>query len=58
MHNVSIDQLVAHTVEAYGRVDGVVNVAGIGGAGSLVVFTTSILVSNLSEAAQFLLSRL
>ncbi len=29
----SIDHLVAHTVEAYGRVDGVVDVAGIGGAG-------------------------
>ncbi len=29
----SIDHLVAHTVEAYGRIDGVVNVAGIGGAG-------------------------
>ncbi len=29
----SIDHLVAQTVEAYGRVDGVVNVAGIGGAG-------------------------
>jgi len=29
----SIDRLVAQTVEAYGRVDGVVNVAGIGGAG-------------------------
>ena len=28
-----IDHLVAQTVEAYGRVDGVVNVAGIGGAG-------------------------
>ena len=29
----SIDHLVAQTVEAYGRVDGVINVAGIGGAG-------------------------
>ncbi len=29
----SIDHLVTHTVEAYGRVDGVVDVAGIGGAG-------------------------
>jgi NAD(P)-dependent dehydrogenase (short-subunit alcohol dehydrogenase family) len=29
----NIDHLVAQTVEAYGRVDGVVNVAGIGGAG-------------------------
>ncbi len=29
----SIDHLVAQTVEAYCRVDGVVNVAGIGGAG-------------------------
>lgn len=29
----SIDHLIAQTVEAYGRVDGVVNVAGIGGAG-------------------------
>jgi NAD(P)-dependent dehydrogenase (short-subunit alcohol dehydrogenase family) len=29
----SIDHLVAETVDAYGRVDGVVNVAGIGGAG-------------------------
>ncbi len=29
----SINHLVAQTVEAYGRVDGVVNVAGIGGAG-------------------------
>lgn len=29
----SIDHLVAQTVQAYGRVDGVVNVAGIGGAG-------------------------
>ncbi len=29
----SIDHLVAQTVAAYGRVDGVVNVAGIGGAG-------------------------
>ena len=28
-----IDHLVAQTVEAYGRVDGVINVAGIGGAG-------------------------
>ena len=28
-----IDHLVAQTIEAYGRVDGVVNVAGIGGAG-------------------------
>lgn len=28
-----IDHLVAQTVEAYGRIDGVVNVAGIGGAG-------------------------
>ena len=29
----SIDHLVAQTVETYGRMDGVVNVAGIGGAG-------------------------
>ncbi len=29
----SIDHLVAQTVEAYGRVDGVVNVAGVGGGG-------------------------
>jgi|SRR5579862_145254 len=29
----SIDQLVAKTVAAYGRIDGVINVAGIGGAG-------------------------
>jgi NAD(P)-dependent dehydrogenase (short-subunit alcohol dehydrogenase family) len=29
----SIDNLVAQTVNTYGRVDGVVNVAGIGGAG-------------------------
>ena len=29
----SIDYLVAQTVETYGRVDGVINVAGIGGAG-------------------------
>jgi NADP-dependent 3-hydroxy acid dehydrogenase YdfG len=29
----SIDHLVAQTVQAYGRVDGVVDVAGIGGAG-------------------------
>ena len=29
----SIDRLVSQTVEAYDRVDGVVNVAGIGGAG-------------------------
>ncbi len=32
----SIDHLVAQTVEAYGRVDGVVNVAGIGGAGIIL----------------------
>jgi NAD(P)-dependent dehydrogenase (short-subunit alcohol dehydrogenase family) len=31
----SIDALVAATVRAFGRVDGVVNVAGVGGAGSL-----------------------
>jgi short-subunit dehydrogenase len=29
----SIDHLVAQTVEAYGHIDGVMNVAGIGGAG-------------------------
>lgn len=29
----SIDHLVARTVEAFGRVDGVINVAGIGGGG-------------------------
>ena len=29
----SIDHLVAQTVETFGRVDGVINVAGIGGAG-------------------------
>jgi short-subunit dehydrogenase len=28
-----IDQLVAHTVQVYGHIDGVINVAGIGGAG-------------------------
>src|SRR5712692_4460629 len=32
----SIDHLVAQTVEAYGRVDGVINVAGIGGAGIIL----------------------
>ncbi|MBA2678299.1 MAG: SDR family oxidoreductase [Ktedonobacteraceae bacterium] len=39
----SIDHLVAQTVEAYGRVDGVINVAGIGGAGIIAQATDEVL---------------
>ncbi len=39
----SIDHLVAQTVETYGRVDGVVNVAGIGGAGLIAQASDDVL---------------
>ena len=39
----SINHLVAQTVEAYGRVDGVVNVAGIGGGGLIAQASDDVL---------------
>ena len=39
----SIDHLVAQTVHAYGRVDGVVNIAGIGGAGIIAQASDDVL---------------
>ncbi len=40
-----IDQLVARTIETYGRIDGVVNVAGIGGAGIIEKASDDVLVA-------------
>jgi NAD(P)-dependent dehydrogenase (short-subunit alcohol dehydrogenase family) len=39
----SIDHLVTRTVEAYGRVDGVINVAGIGGGGIIAQASDEVL---------------
>jgi short-subunit dehydrogenase len=39
----SIDQLVAQTVRAYGRIDALINVAGIGGAGVIELATDGLL---------------
>jgi short-subunit dehydrogenase len=44
----SIDHLVAQTVEAYGRVDGVINIAGIGGAGIIAQASDEVLAEKVT----------